>query len=168
MTDRAGSLVEHVLEARELLVAVILDLELHLPGLGSSLLDDLTGPQLGRLDDLLTLDHVADMGPSLLDDLFALGAGVGQEVVTVAEEVSGSAHLCGQRLASPFEQVEEVVPVHLDRRGHGHRPCFGHQGDGVIEQIFDRHILRRRILVVLIALPAVAGVVERMIGDHEA
>src|SRR5581483_8371752 len=115
--------LQHDLEARELLVAVVLALQAQPARLVVSGVDGLPGAQFRGLHHLGALHHALGAGPSLVEDVVGVATGLRKEVLTLLQEPPRRAQLVGQSLDRLLEQLEHLLPVDHHRRRQRHRTC---------------------------------------------
>jgi len=119
------------LEARELLVAEVLDLVSKSSGISLSGIDDVVRPLLCRLHDLGSLHHSLGAGASLINDVVGLVAGTGEKLLPFLEQPTGRPKLLRKRLERLVDEDEHLVL-------RDHRRCRERNVTRVLDHVAQR------------------------------
>ena len=104
---RLQGALEHDLERRQALVAVVLGLVAQPSGLLAGVVEDALGHLVGLADDLGALHHALGLGPHVLEELVGLALARGEELVALAQQPPGPAQLVGEPVEGALQEVEQ-------------------------------------------------------------
>ena len=133
-TDGGEELLQVDLERREDLVGVVLGAEADLALGVAGVLDDLLGPALGLLVDLLVGDQARLLLARLLDDPLGLPLRLGEHLLALLDDPPRLLDLLGDRRPHLIEQVVDLLAVDPDLIGQRHGARVVHE---VVELVYE-------------------------------
>ncbi len=101
--------LEHDLERRQPLVAVVLGLVAQPPGLLAGVVEDALGDLVGLADDLGPLHHALGLGPHVVEKHVGLALARGQELVALAQQPPRLAQLVGEPVERALQELEQLL-----------------------------------------------------------